>query len=118
MLSFAPAYLLYRLAYRIVAFLRHWYLDGSKAFGRRLMATLESLDRTFAVVINFRHLGEPLYGDYTFIGRLLGPLFRLQRVAMGLIIYLVIGVLFLAAYLLWLMLPVGMLVYAMREFLI
>lgn len=59
--------------------------------------------------MTLKHLFEPLYKDYTIMGRILGPIFRLGRVLVGLVIYIVAGAIFLIFYLFWLLLPLALL---------
>ena len=103
--GFAIGYLVYRFFYRIFVFFRDWYGDGSRAVTRAFMAVLEYLDRSFAVKITLEHFFEPLYKDYSIIGRVLGVIFRSVRVMLGIVLYAVIAVLFLAVYLVWAAIP-------------
>ena len=105
-MNFALVYLIQRALYRIGDFFHHWYVHGSRRFAHTFVSLLESLDETFAVKITLTHFFEPLYGDYSFMGRLLGPVFRIGRVSIGAAVYLVLTALFLCAYLVWLLVPV------------
>ena len=82
-MDFSIVYLAHRLLYRFLDFFHHWYVDGSRAFGRRFMTTLTTADRSLAVAITLRHFWEPLYKDYSIIGRILGIVFRSVRVVIG-----------------------------------
>ena len=104
-MDFAPFYLIQRFLYRIGDFFHHWYVDGSRAFGNQFMLTLTALDQTFAIAITARHFFEPLYKDYSVIGRILGVIFRTGRILIGSIVYLVVAILFIAVYLLWISIP-------------
>ena len=110
-MDFAPVYLIQRLFYRIFDFFHHWYVDGSRAIGDRFMLTLQSMDETFAVKITLRHFFEPLYKDYSVIGRILGVVFRTGRIILGGIAYLVITIIFAIIYIIWLAIPAAMLWY-------
>lgn len=103
--DFAAGYLLHRFIYRIADFFRHWYLGGSRVIARIFMATLENADRSFAVKVTLQHFFEPLYKDYSVIGRILGVLFRSLRVAIGMAAYAAIAVVFLMIYLVWIAVP-------------
>ena len=109
-MDFAPVYLIQRFFYRIYDFFHHWYVDGSRAFGRKYIQLLSDIDVTFAVKITLRHFFEPLYRDYSIIGRILGIPFRTGRILIGGGIYLVISIIFLVIYLAWLAIPLGLLV--------
>lgn len=69
------------------------------------MSTLTAADQSFAVAITLRHFFEPLYKDYSAIGRILGIFFRTVRVVIGGICYLVLALAFAAVYLVWLAIP-------------
>jgi hypothetical protein len=104
-MDFSLVYLLNRLLYRLVDFFHHWYVDGSRWFGRHTIKTFTRLDRTFAVRVTLEHLFEPLYRDYTIIGRILGAIFRILRVLIGLVVYAVVGAVVALLYVLWLAVP-------------
>lgn len=105
MADFAPGYLLYRFFYLIFDFFRHWYVGGSRVVAHAFISTLENIDRSLAVKITLAHFFEPLYKDYSIIGRLLGIIFRFVRVVAGGVIYLILAVCFAVAYLAWLAVP-------------
>jgi hypothetical protein len=111
-MDFAPIYLLQRFFYRIGDFFHHWYIDGSRVFGDRFMLTLTAADQSFAVAITLRHFFEPLYKDYSIIGRILGIIFRTGRVLIGAVVYLFIAAVFAVVYVVWLLIPVVALWYA------
>ena len=108
-MDFAPAYLVQRFFYRILDFFHHWYVDGSRAIGNKFMLTLEAADQSFAAKITLRHFFEPLYKDYSVIGRILGIVFRTGRIVIGGIVYLLIALCFALVYLVWLAIPAGIL---------
>lgn len=110
-MDFAPAYLVQRLAYRIIDFFHHWYLDGSRAIANKFIVTLEAIDQTFAVKITARHFFEPLYKDYSVIGRIMGVIFRTGRIFIGGVVYLLIAAAFAVFYVVWIALPLGLLWY-------
>jgi hypothetical protein len=108
-MDFAPIYLIQRFAYRIWDFFHHWYVDGSRAIGNRFMTTLQATDQSFAIKITLRHFFEPLYKDYSVIGRIMGVIFRTGRIILGGIAYLLIALAFAAVYLIWLAIPITLL---------
>ena len=110
--DFALGYLLHRFFYRIFTFFRHWYLDGSRSFARAFMATLEYIDRSLAVKITLEHFFEPLYKDYSLIGRILGVIFRSVRVVIGVAVYVIVAIVFLCAYLAWVAVPPALLFFS------
>lgn len=100
-----PAYIAVRFAERFLSFFDHWYRGGTHFFWARTMGILTGLDGTFAVVLTVRHLFEPLYQDRTFIGYVLGFIFRVLRVALGLLTYLIVAAAALVLYIGWILLP-------------
>ncbi len=99
-------YLFNRFFYRIFEFLEHWYPGSFKIAGHFFISFLEKLDRTFAFKITLRNIFQPLYSDRSFIGYILGFFFRSWRLIIGGILYLAIGALAIAIYLVWLAVPV------------
>lgn len=112
-MSFSLVYLANRFLYRLSSFFYHWYIDGTRWFAHRYIVTLEGLDETFAVHITLRHYFEPLYKDYSIVGRILGIVFRSGRILIGLTIYLFVTLVWFALYLIWLGLPVVLLTSAL-----
>ena len=100
-MNFALVYIASRLFYRLFDFFHHWYVPGSKRLAHFFISFLERLDRTLAIKITLKHFFDPLYKDYTVIGRIMGIIFRSLRVFAGAIVYSVFGVIFLALYLGW-----------------
>ncbi len=115
-MDFSLTYLFGRFFYRIYAFFHHWYIDGSAAFGRRLMAALAAADRSFALRVTVRHFFEPLYKDYTIVGRILGVIFRTGRLALGAVVDFAIAGCFFIAYAIWIAVPFLILYYAAKTF--
>src|SRR6267154_172114 len=98
-MDFSLVYLAQRFFYRTFDFFHHWYIDGSRAFGRTFIATLTGIDETMAFAITLRYFFQPLYKDYTIMGRILGVIFRTGRILIGAFVYLFIIAVFAAAYL-------------------
>ncbi len=113
--DFAVGYLLHRFFYRILSFFRHWYVGGSRMIAHTFLSTLENIDQSLAIKITLEHFFEPLYKDYSIIGRILGVIFRLARVAIGVVVYFVIAVCFAIAYLAWLAVPPALLYFSVRK---
>lgn len=80
------------------------------------MSVLTAADQSFAVTITLRHFFEPLYKDYTFIGRVVGIVFRSMRIALGVVCYLIIALVFAVIYLIWIAIPAIILFYAAKHF--
>lgn len=79
------------------------------------MAALTKADQRFALAITLRHFFEPLYKDYSIIGRILGIVFRSVRVLIGGACYLILALAFAAVYLIWLAIPAVILIYAAKN---
>ncbi|MBD3238201.1 MAG: hypothetical protein GF332_00980 [Candidatus Moranbacteria bacterium] len=56
----------------------------------------------WATYVTARNLFEPLYQDYTVMGRVLGPIFRIGRVLIGIVIHLILLILEIIGFLLFL----------------
>ncbi|MDE2098263.1 MAG: hypothetical protein KGL39_13500 [Patescibacteria group bacterium] len=100
------SYLAQRFWQGLVRFLRHWYRDGFRQIASRTFEILASLDQTFALKVNFRLFFTPLYQDRSFIGYVLGFFFRLFRVLIGGILYLIVLAAGAGLYLAWAALPI------------
>jgi hypothetical protein len=114
-MDFALTYLFYRLFYRIYDFFHHWYIDGSRTLGHEFMSTLSAVDRTIALKITIRYFFEPLYKDYSIVGRVLGVIFRSGRIIIGLIIYPIIAAIFVLVYLAWIAFPPVIIFYVLKS---
>lgn len=66
---------------------------------------LEEMDYYIAWRETIRHFFEPLYKDYSIIGRFLGVIFRTGRLLVGTVIYVIVFFFVAAAYLIWLLIP-------------
>lgn len=113
-MNFSLTYLIGRFIYRILDFFHHWYTDASRVFFHKFISFLEYLDQTLALRTTLRYFFQPLYKDYTFIGRILGIIFRTCRALTGVVVYAFVLVIFLAAYVLWLAAPIILILYVIR----
>ncbi|RJQ29774.1 hypothetical protein C4571_00670 [Candidatus Parcubacteria bacterium] len=107
----ALVYLVYRFFYRLGDFFHHWYADASRVILHRYVLLLEQLDRTFALRVTLKYFFQPLYKDYTVVGRILGIIFRSGRVLIGLAVYAVLTAILIVIYLVWLLVPLAILFY-------
>lgn len=108
-MNFALVYLVQRLFYRILEFLRHWYVKSVKMYSNWVLDKLSDVDYYLAFRITLKHLFEPLYKDYSLIGYTLGFFFRFWRLVFGGIVYAVIFAVAIGCYLLWLFFPIYLL---------
>lgn len=100
-MNIALIYIVHRAVFRVADFIRHWYVDASKYIFHSFVDTLERSDERFAVKVTLRHFFEPLYGDYSFVGRILGIIFRAFRIIIGFIAHGIITIFFLSVYIIW-----------------
>jgi len=114
-MEFSLVYLLYGFVERPLVFLHHWYVDGSRVFAHALVSLLERLDQTIAIRITLKFFFQPLYKDFTAVGRILGVIFRSARILIGLAVYLSVVGVFLVVYLAWLSVPPAIIYYAARN---
>lgn len=108
----AIRYLVTRFFYRIWQFLVHWYGHGFLLFWDKMLSLFESIDQTIALKITLRYFFEPLYRDYTTVGRILGIIFRSGRVIVGVVAYGALGIFAAALYIIWALLPLYILSHA------
>lgn len=110
-MNFSLIYLIGRFAYRILDFFHHWYADASRVFFYKLISFLEYLDQSLALRMTLRYFFQPLYKDYSVIGRILGVIFRTCRIFISVVVYAIVLLIFLAAYVLWLVAPIILVLY-------
>lgn len=115
-MSFSLLYLTSRFFFRLSDFFHHWYIHGSRNLAHGFVSLLERIDRVIAFRVTLRHFGEPLYKDYTFMGRIFGVIFRTIRLGLGALVYTALGICFGVVYLLWITLPFIALLAAYRDF--
>lgn len=99
-------YLFNRFIYRIKEFFRHWYIKSFFVYSHFVVSQLEKLDRFLAFKITLRCLFKPLYQDYSFLGHILGFIFRVARLIFGGIVYAIVFALAVALYVIWLATPI------------
>ncbi len=104
-MDFFGGYLAVRFVYRIGDFFHHWYVDGSRAILRKFVQVAHDLEQTFALRVTLMHFSEPLYKDYTTMGRILGVIFRTGRIIVAGFTYLVLAIFGAMAYVAWLAIP-------------
>lgn len=94
-----------RFARGIIKFFYFWYAQSSKDFWNKEIEFLKGVERDIGVIINLKLITQPIFSDYTYMGRFLGPIFRLCRVIIGLIIMAVSIAAVIIVYLFWIILP-------------
>jgi len=86
-------------------FFYFWYFTSSKNFWHKEIGFLKQIERDIGVIINLKLITQPIFGDYTYAGRVIGPIFRLGRVLIGFMIMLVSIFVVILIYLIWIILP-------------
>lgn len=104
----ALTYLFQKFACNIIEFLRHWYVRSARLYWYFIINKLERIDYRLAWKITLKNLFKPLYKDYSFLGRVLGFIFRLGRLFLGAIIYSIIFAIAICFYLFWLLIPIAL----------
>lgn len=105
-MNFSLLYLGHRALYRLRRFLADWYGGGFLFTWHLVRGLLADLDRTLAFRITIQNLFQPLYQDFTVLGYILGFIFRVLRVAIGLLLYPIVVGLGALGYLLWASAPI------------
>ncbi|HUX35791.1 MAG TPA: hypothetical protein VMV71_02025 [Candidatus Paceibacterota bacterium] len=112
-MNFSVTYLTRRFFYHIYIFFHHWYFDASRVFFHKLVSFLERLDQTIALRVTLKYFFQPLFKDYTFIGRILGIIFRTGRALIGAVVYLLVVAVFMTIYIFWLITPIILILYVL-----
>jgi len=99
-------YLGQRFLKSIIRFFEHWYIESFRAISHFMLNVFEGLDKYFALRVTLRNIFKPLYQDRTFIGYILGFIFRSMRLVITSVVYSFVFVVSLGLYLLWLFIPV------------
>ncbi|MCX6702433.1 MAG: hypothetical protein NTW60_01020 [Candidatus Wolfebacteria bacterium] len=81
-------------------------MNGFKNYGHLVISRLEEIDRTIAFRVTLKNIFQPLYQDRSFIGYLLGFIFRGLRLIFGGIFYAVIISFAIAIFIVWAAIPV------------
>ncbi|MBM3256840.1 MAG: hypothetical protein FJY98_00715 [Candidatus Liptonbacteria bacterium] len=106
-------YFIERALFRVGDFFRHWYMDASRTMFHWLVSLLESLDRTLALRVTVRRFFEPLYQDWSVVGRILGVVFRSIRSLIAIFLYAGICLIWAIIYIVWVSLPLALLFYGL-----
>lgn len=102
----------------VINFFYGWYVDGTKSFYNWFIDCFKSLDRDIGLISNLQNWLSPFYGDYSFAGRVIGPVMRTLRIFSGLVFYSVLAIFSLFAYLFWIILPILAIIMAVLNLLV
>ncbi len=94
-----------RLIKGIEQFFYIWYIQSSRDFWEREISFIKQIERDIGIMINLRLITQPIFGDYSYMGRVIGPIFRLGRVLIGVAIITASAAVVVSLYLLWIILP-------------
>ena len=89
----------------IMNFFSFWYIQSSKDFWNREISFIKGIERDIGIIINLKLITQPIFGDYSYAGRVIGPIFRLGRVLVGFIIMVISITVVILIYLIWIILP-------------
>ena len=90
----------------ISKFAYEWYFTDTKGFWKGVIKFIRIMDGGFGVMANIYNWTSPLYGDYSYVGRAVGPLFRTFRIIGGGIFYIGVFIFAIGLYILWFILPI------------
>lgn len=100
----------------ITNFFYSWYIDDTRNFWNWFINFIKMLDRSIGLIGNLQNWTSPLYGDYSYVGVVIGPVFRTLRIFFGLLIYLIIAILSSAVYIFWIILPIALIIMIVLNF--
>jgi len=109
-------YIVERFFYRATEFLHHWYVHGIRNLTHVFVTFFEKIDRSLALKITARHFFQPLYKDFSFLGRVLGIVFRIFRIVIGLAVYLFFGAIFILVYTVWILILPALVFFIIHDF--
>lgn len=88
-----------------IGFFYFWCVQSSKDFWNKEISFLKQIERDLGMMINLKLIFQPIFGDYSYMGRVIGPILRLGRVLIGFIIMLASIFIVVLIYLIWIILP-------------
>jgi len=103
------SYVCFTVLRRIGRFFLHWYTEGSRLYWHSVMDFYGELERMLSLQVTLANWYRPLYGDYSRLGMFIGIPVRLGLIIFTSLLYAFLFVCFLAAYLLYLGVPVFLL---------
>ena len=117
MLADYPVSLPQRIAKGIFDFFYFWYVTSSGDFWRREIVFIRQVERDIGIMINLKLITQPIFGDYTAMGKVIGPVFRLGRVLFGCAVVAFSALTIVALYIFWLLLPIVALLMVLENLL-
>ncbi|MEN9341924.1 MAG: hypothetical protein RIQ54_180 [Candidatus Parcubacteria bacterium] len=109
-MDFAIPFIIYRGFVRVGLFFKHWYINGSYQFISFFHQVISGMEQMFAVRSMILFITQPIYGDYTVIGHIVGPIFRLIRIMVGISMYILFTLAWGAVFIMWLAIPLVLII--------
>jgi hypothetical protein len=113
---YLPVFIVQSFFLRLFLFFKHWYLNGFFFSVKKTIAVLAFFDSFFAVKITALNIFQPLFQDYTLLGRLIGFPLRIILLLLGLSLYLVIISFSALLFLIWSSIPVLIILKSLEIF--
>jgi len=105
-MNFSLIYLVRQFFFRIYQFIHDWYVGSFIKIWHLTLNVLELMDKVFAIKVTFKNLFQPLYGDRSVIGYILGFAFRSLRFLICIFIYPIVIIIATAIYIIWIFIPI------------
>ena len=102
--------------FTIQDFLRWWYVKMPIWHLRRIARLSVVVDDQFSISLLIKNFFLPWHRDYSAMGYLFGIVMKILFLPIGISIYLTTMLTYLSVFLLWLILPVGTLVFVIISF--
>lgn len=99
----------------VIYFPYWWYTKGLARVANFCLSTVISYARNIGFVIWLKHLFKPMYGDYTWEGRIISVFMRFLILIYKLINLVVRSVIMLVIFLGWVLLPILILYYILYQ---
>jgi hypothetical protein len=97
-------------------FLRWWYIKMPIWHLRRLARLSTVIDDQFSISLLLRNFFLPWHRDYSVIGYIFGIAMKLLYLPIGITIFTLSMTLYFLVFLIWLILPIGALVFVIISF--
>ena len=99
-----------QLPEKLLAFGKWWIWNAPKHLFKLSQVILILLNNEFSFTLNLRLMFTPLFGDYTFMGRFIGFIFRFIEIIFGSLILLILWILSFFIPVVWWLLPILILI--------
>ncbi|MDD2578306.1 MAG: hypothetical protein PHP96_02915 [Candidatus Dojkabacteria bacterium] len=97
--------------FSIQDFLRWWYIKMPVWHLRRLLRLSIVLDDQFSISLLIKHFFIPWHRDYSLIGYIFGIVMKILYLPLAILIYLVCIISYILVFFIWLILPIGTLLF-------